>query len=93
MNTKHSAIRDQVINIRANRLQRDVIDEAAQAVGKSRSEFMLEAAFREAESLLLDRVYFRIDADAFDRFNALLDASPAPSSELRRLLETPSPWE
>ena len=85
--------RDQAINIRATRRQRDLIDRAAQAVGKSRSDFMLETASREAEHVLLDRRFFQLDAEAFARFNALLDRPPAPSDALRRLLKSRAPWE
>ncbi len=85
--------RDQAINIRASRRQRDLIDRAARAVNKSRSEFILESASREAENVLLDQVYFRLDEDAYARFIAFLDAPPEPTDELRELLNTKAPWE
>ncbi|MFM8706480.1 MAG: DUF1778 domain-containing protein, partial [Planctomycetia bacterium] len=40
---------DVSINIRAQKRQRDLIDQAADRLGRSRSEFMLDAACREAE--------------------------------------------
>ena len=39
-----NATRDVSINIRARNAQRDLIDRAAEAIGKNRSDFMLEAA-------------------------------------------------
>ncbi len=78
--------RDATINLRADRHRRALIDRAAAAVGKSRSEFMLEAACREAEAVLLDRRVFTLDGKAFDRFVAALDAAPADDPALRRLL-------
>jgi len=36
------------INIRAKVRQRDIIDQAAERLGRSRSDFMLEAACRAA---------------------------------------------
>jgi len=51
--------RDQLINIRASRERRDLIDRVARAVRKSRSNVMIEAASREAEDVLLNRVFFR----------------------------------
>ena len=89
----HATSRDQIINIRASRRQRDLIDQAAQVLGKSRSDFMLETACREAEDVLLDRTYFRLEEDAFARFNELLDNPPPPSDELRVLLLAKAPWE
>jgi len=85
--------RDQAINIRATRGQRDLIDRAARVVNKSRSEFILETMSREAENILLDQVYFRLDDDAYARFSAMLDAPPAPTAKLRELLNTKAPWE
>jgi uncharacterized protein (DUF1778 family) len=85
--------RDHAINIRASQRQRNLIDQAAQILGKSRSEFMLEATCREAENVLLDRTFFQLNAEAFARFSALLDAPPAPSAELRELLQRKAPWE
>ena len=42
------------INIRAKASQRDLIDMAANLVAKSRTDFMLDAACREAQDILLD---------------------------------------
>jgi len=85
--------RDVTINLRANRKQRAVIDRAAGALGKNRSDFMLEAACREAESVLLDQRYFHLDDARFRKFAAALDASPSENSRFRRLLATRPVWE
>lgn len=81
------------INLRTDATSRDLIDRAAEALGKNRSEFMLEAARREATAVLLDRRLFLVDDRAFRRFTAALDAPPAENPRLRRLLRTPAPWE
>jgi uncharacterized protein (DUF1778 family) len=85
--------RDVTINLRASGKQRTLIDRAAEALGKNRSDFMLEASCREAESVLLDRRYFSLDADGFARFMAMLDAPPSANPKLRRLLAEKAPWE
>lgn len=46
------------INIRAKTKQRDLIDQAAERLGRSRSDFMLEAACSKAENVLLDQTFF-----------------------------------
>ena len=81
------------INIRAKARQRDLIDQAANRLGRSRSEFMLDAACRGAEDVLLDQTFFTVDAGTFARFQALLDTPLPPSDKLRRLLKTKAPWE
>jgi uncharacterized protein (DUF1778 family) len=81
------------INLRTDATSRDLIDRAAEALGKNRSEFMLEAARRKATAVLLDRRLFLLDKQALRRFNAALDASPTENPRLRRLLRTQAPWE
>jgi uncharacterized protein (DUF1778 family) len=88
-----SSIRDATVNLRLQASARDLIDRAATALGKSRTEFMVEAARREAESVLLDRCYFTLDEKAFAAFTAALEKPPADNRRLRRLLRTPAPWE
>ncbi|MGE3993787.1 DUF1778 domain-containing protein [Pseudorhodoplanes sp.] len=85
--------RNAVINLRLHAQARELIDRAAAALGKSRTEFMVEAARREAESVLLDRCYFTLDEKAFAAFAAALDRPPADNPRLRRLLRTPAPWD
>ncbi len=90
--TKDTA-RGETINLRASQKQKVLIDRAAEALGRSRSDFMLETACREAESVLLDRRYFALSEDAFKRFVAMLDRPPKNNVRLRRLLQTKAPWE
>ncbi len=88
-----AATRSTVINLRADEPRRALIDRAAEAVGKNRSEFMLDAATREATTVLLDRRFFQLDPRAFKRFAAALDAPPSDNHRLRELLATRAPWE
>ena len=81
------------INIRAKARQRDLIDQAAGRLGRSRSDFMLEAACREAEDVLLDQTFFTVDAGTFAKFQALLDRPLPTTDKLRRLLKTKAPWD
>jgi uncharacterized protein (DUF1778 family) len=81
------------INIRAKSRPRDLIDQAAERFGRSRSDFMLEAACREAENVLLDQTFFAVEAGTFAKFQALLDRPLPPTDRLRRLLNTKAPWE
>ena len=80
------------ISIRAKTRQRDLIDQAAERLGRSRSDFMLEAACRQAEDVLLDQTYFAVDGERFAAFQALLDHPPAVSDRLRRTMKAPAPW-
>jgi uncharacterized protein (DUF1778 family) len=87
------ATRETVINLRASAVQRALIDEAAQVQGKSRTDFMLEAASEKAQQVLLDRTVFTLDAEHYRRFAKLLDAPIKASKALHRLLTKTAPWE
>lgn len=85
-------MRDAAINLRAFLEQRDLIDHAATLLGKTRSDFMLEAACDKAQSVLLDQVFFGLDADRFRKFTKILDAPPAHNPGLERLMAVNAPW-
>ncbi len=85
-------MRAAAINLRALPEQRDLIDQAASLLGKNRSDFMLEAACERAQAVLLDQVFFNLDADRFQQFTAMLDAPPAPNPGLERLMAVKAPW-
>lgn len=82
-----------MISIRARAGQRDLIDQAADRLGRSRSDFMLEAACRQAEDVLLEQTYFTLDAEGLAAFQDLLDNPPAPTGRLLRTLAAPAPWD
>ena len=85
--------RDVTINLRADRTKRALIDRAAEKAGKNRSEFMLEAACRQATEVLLDQRLFMIDEKAYKRFTDALDAPPTENKRLKRLLVSKARWE
>lgn len=85
-------MRDAAINLRAFPEQRDLIDHAATLLGKNRSDFMLEAACDKAQAVVLDQVFFSLDADKLRQFNELLDAPPAHNPGLERLMAVKAPW-
>lgn len=90
---KSREARGETINLRVSRRQKALIDRATQALGRNRSDFMLEAVCREAENLLLDRRYFVLPEKEFKRFVALLDKPPGSNPRLARLLKPKAPWD
>lgn len=93
VHTKGLAMRNTAINLRALPEQRDLIDQAASLLGKTRSDFMLESSCERAQTVLLDQVHFRLDAEKFNQFVALLDAPLERNSGLERLLSVQAPWK
>jgi uncharacterized protein (DUF1778 family) len=82
-----------LINLRVSLEDRRLIDRAATATGKNRSEFMLNAARFAAEEALLDKVLFRVDAKTYDGLIAYLDEPPSADAGLRKLMRTTPPWQ
>jgi len=83
----------ETLNLRIKPEERSLIDCAALARGKNRTDFILDVARAAAEETLLDRAFIAIDADAYVAFLARLDAAPAPNACLRKTLQTPVPWD
>jgi uncharacterized protein (DUF1778 family) len=80
------------INLRIGGDARRLIDEAAAALGKTRTEFMVETARRRAIDVVLDRRLFELDSRRFDAFMQALDKPPAPGRKLRSLLRRAPAW-
>jgi uncharacterized protein (DUF1778 family) len=81
------------LNLRIKPHDRGLIDRAAQLTGKTKTDFVLDAARRAAEDALLDRTLFTVGPAAFDAFRARLDEPPRPNDKLRRALKTAAPWQ
>jgi uncharacterized protein (DUF1778 family) len=91
--SQRQAPKRETLNLRIQPEMRGLIDRAAHLAGKNRTDFVLDAARRAAETTLLDRTIFGVSSKAYAEFIALLDAPPRPNERLRRALQTPGPWE
>ena len=70
-----------------------IIDRAARMRGRSRTDFVREAAVRAAEDVLLEGTIFRMSRSGFNAFMKAL-AEPAKAvPEMVELLKRPAPWE
>ena len=81
------------INLRIEANTRRLIDDAATILGKTRTEFMIESARREAIDVLLDQRLFTLDPGRYDAFLHALDNPPAPGPRLRALLRRVPAWQ
>jgi uncharacterized protein (DUF1778 family) len=80
------------INLRIEAQTRQMIDEAAAILGKTRTEFMIDSARALAIDTLLDQRLFVLEPERYDAFVHALDNPPAPGPKLRALLRRPSQW-
>lgn len=85
--------RDTTINMRLTVQMRDLIDSAADALGKTRSEFILDSARQQATDVLLDQRLFALGEADHAAFAEALDNPPAPPERLKALFAETAPWE
>lgn len=91
---RSAAVRkDDVIQIRAAAELKAMLSRAASLRGQKLSEFMLASARREAEAAILDQRSFFLDAESHEQFLALLDAPPARSPALEKLMKRKPLWD
>jgi uncharacterized protein (DUF1778 family) len=93
MTTKPQAAKRETLNVRIKPEDRSLIDRAAHLLGKSRTDFLLEAGRRAAEDAVLDQTLFKVSPKVYAEFLARLDAPPAPNDRLRRTMSAPAPWK
>ncbi|MDD5028980.1 MAG: DUF1778 domain-containing protein [Rhodoferax sp.] len=80
------------VNLRIRDDVRALIDRAAKSFGRSRSDFMIDAARRAAEEALLDQTLVRVDPGAYAHFLAVLDQPPSGAG-FDRLMGAAKPWQ
>lgn len=84
--------RGATINLRLSEQNKGLIDAAAAALGKTRTEFMVESAKLHAIDVLLDQRWFELEPEQWDALQAALDNPPAPTEQLKHLLAKAPPW-
>ena len=70
-----------------------VIDRAAALRGRSRTDFVREAAVRAAEEVVLEQTLLRMSEEGFAAFMEAVTAPAAPVPELAELFRRKAPWE
>ena len=70
-----------------------IIDRAASLRGRSRTDFVRDAAVRAAEEALMENAVVRMSEAGFADFVAALEAPARPVPELVELLRRRAPWE
>lgn len=70
-----------------------MIDRAASLRGRSRTDFVRDAAVRAAEEVVMENRLIRMSSDGFAHFMAALSRPAVPVPEMVELTKRPSPWE
>jgi uncharacterized protein (DUF1778 family) len=70
-----------------------IIDRAAALRGRSRTDFVRDAAVRAAEDVLMETAPIRMSPSGFRAFMAALSGPAAPVPEIVEVLKRTAPWE
>jgi uncharacterized protein (DUF1778 family) len=93
MHSNTPAGKRDTLNLRIKPEMRGLIDRAAKARGKNRTDFILDAARAAAEEALLDQALFLVSPEAYGEFLTRLDSAPAPNARLIKTMQTSAPWD
>lgn len=79
--------------VRLSEQQRELIDRAAGAEGRTVTDFTVRAAVAHARDVLADRQLFLLDDAAWAELNEILDRPTARHPRLEKLFDTPPIFE
>ena len=70
-----------------------MIDRAASLRGRSRTDFVRDAAMRAAEEVIMEQTLIRMSPEGFADFTEILSHPPTIVPEMMEILRHPAPWE
>ena len=85
--------KDYPVSMRLPEADLAIIDRAAKLRGRSRTDFVREAAMQAAEDVLLQTLPIRMSAEGFRAFVDVLSKPTRPVSEMVEVLRRQAPWE
>jgi uncharacterized protein (DUF1778 family) len=93
MTTENTETQTERIQLRASTSEKRLLQEAANSLKKTLSEFILGASITEAEISLSQRTRFVLDSDRWTKFIDLLERPVQEKPALKKLLTRPSVLE
>lgn len=85
--------KDHPISMRLPQADIAMIDRAAGLRGRSRTDFVREAAVRAAEDVLMENRLIRMNPEGFAEFIAALSGPAMAVPEMVEVVSRPAPWE
>ena len=81
------------LNMRISAQGKARLQAAADLVDKDLTSFVLDTVSPRAEEILREQNKIKLESDNWDELCAILDAPAKPNEALRKLMNTPAPWE
>src|SRR3546814_14471035 len=83
----------QAVNLRVRIDTQSLLDRAANMLGRSRSDFMLDASKKAAENAILDQRVMTVSPVTDGEFTAMLELPAEANQQLSMTMATTPPWE
>jgi uncharacterized protein (DUF1778 family) len=93
MATRRAMKKEHPLSMRLPDADIAMIDRAAGMRGRSRTDFVREAAMRAAEDVLMESGLIRMSSSGFNAFLKVLAGRGAAVPEMVEVLKRPAPWE
>jgi uncharacterized protein (DUF1778 family) len=91
--TANAERKEHPISMRLSEADIAMIDRAARLRGRSRTDFVRDAAVRAAEDVLMNNRLIRMGPEGFAEFMSALSGPATPVPEMIELVARPAPWE
>lgn len=85
--------KDYPVSMRLPEADLALIDRAARLRGRSRTDFVRDAAMQAAEEVVLQTLPIRMSPEGFQAFVEVLSEPARPVPEMVVALKHPAPWE
>ena len=85
--------KDHPLSMRLPEADIAIIDRAAALRGRSRTDFVREAAVRAAEEVMMETLPVRMSQEGFDAFIQALSGPATAVPAMVEVLRRPAPWE
>ena len=85
--------KDHPLSMRLPESDISLIDRAANLRGRSRTDFVRDAAVRAAEEVLMESGLVRMSDDGFAEFVSVISAPPSAVASMVKVLTRPAPWD
>ena len=85
--------REHPISMRLPEADVAMIDRAADLRGRSRTDFVREAAVRAADDVIMENRLIRMSAEGFAHFMSVLSEPAEPVAEIVEVVKRSAPWE
>lgn len=85
--------KDHPLSMRLSSADIAIIDRAASLQGRSRADFVRDAAVREAENVVMEAMPIRMSAEGFSAFMDALAQPGRPVPEIVEVMRPSAPWE